>query len=127
VASTRLNRAVVVDADNKVLGVITDADVLASVEPSARPGIVGALMRAGGAPGGKATASDLMHRDAPVVAASASLAEAAQLMVVHHRKILPVVDDAGRLLGVLDRADLLHAASGALAEVGRLDAVGDED
>ena len=126
VASTRLNRAVVVDADNKVLGVITDADVLASVESSARPGVVGALMRVGGTPGGKATASDLMHRDAPVVPASASLAEAAQVMVAHRRKILPVVDDAGRLLGVIDRADLLHAASGALAEIGRLDAEDDE-
>jgi CBS-domain-containing membrane protein len=127
VASTRLNRAVVVDADTRVLGVITDADVLASVEPSARPGVVGALMRVGGAPGGKATASDLMHRDAPVVAASASLAEAAQVMVIHRRKILPVVDDAGRLLGVLDRGDLLHAASDALAALGRLDAEDDED
>ena len=47
-------------------------------------------------------------------------------MVTHRRKILPVVDDAGRLLGVIDRADLLHAASGALAEIGRLDAEDDE-
>jgi CBS-domain-containing membrane protein/PII-like signaling protein len=127
VASTRLNRAVVVDEQHKVLGVITDADVLASVEPSARPGVVGALMRVGGAVGGRATAADVMHRDAPVVPASASLAEAAQVMVTHRRKILPVVDEAGRLLGVLDRADLLHAASGALAEIGRLDAEDDED
>lgn len=68
-----------------------------------------------------------MHRDAPVVAASASLAEATQLMVSHHRKMLPVVDDAGRLLGILDRADLLHAASRALTGVERLDAEDDED
>ncbi len=122
VASTRLNRAVVVDDENKVLGVITDADVLSSVESSARPGVMGALMRVGGAPGGKARAADLMHRDAPVVLASALLAEAAQLMVAHHRKILPVVDPRGRLLGVIDRADLLQAASGALADIARLDA-----
>ncbi|MHB8958081.1 MAG: DUF190 domain-containing protein [Candidatus Limnocylindrales bacterium] len=126
VASTRLNRAVVVDEHDKVLGVISDADVLASVEASARPGVVGALMRVGGAPGGKARAADLMHADAPVVPGSASLAETAHLMVAHRRKILPVVDEAGRLLGVIDRADLLHAASGALTDIARLDAEDDE-
>jgi len=127
VASTRLNRAVVVDEDNKVLGVITDADVLASVEPSARPGVVGALMRVGGAPGGRATAADLMRHESPVVSASASLAEAAHVMVAHRRKILPVVDQGGRLLGVIDRADLLHAASGALVDIARVDVDDDED
>ncbi len=121
VASTRLNRVVVVDADGRVVGVISDADVLRSVEPAARPGVLGALMRAGGAASGSATAGDLMHADAPVVTRSTTLAEAAQEMVVHGRKVLPVVDDAGHLLGVVDRADLLHAASGALADLARLD------
>jgi predicted transcriptional regulator len=78
-------------------------------------------MRAGGAASGAASAGDLMHADAPVVTASTSLAEAAQAMVTQGRKLLPVVDDAGRLLGVVDRADLLHAASGALEDLARLD------
>jgi len=127
VASTRLNRAVVVDSDQTVQGVISDADVLASVEPAARPGVVGALMRVGRSPGGRGSAASLMHRDAPVVRATASLAEAAQIMTAHRRKILPVVDDDGRLLGCLDRADLLHAASDALVEVARVAAEDDED
>ncbi len=126
VASTRLNRAVVVDADRRVLGVISDADVLGSVESSARPGVVGALMRVGGTAAGKATAADVMHADAPVVEAGASLAEAAQLMVAHRRKILPVVDGERRLLGVIDRADLLHAASGVLGGTTGLDSEDDE-
>jgi CBS domain-containing protein len=121
VASTRLNRVVVVDPDGRVVGVITDADVLRSVEPASRPGVLGALMRAGGAASGSATASDLMHADAPVVTRSATLAEAAQEMVAHGRKVLPVVDDDGHLLGIVDRADLLGAASGALADLARLD------
>ena len=127
VASTRLNRAIVLDAERHVLGVISDADVLRSVEPSARSGVVGALMRVGGSAGGKATAADVMHADAPVVEADALLATAAQLMVAHRRKILPVVDGERRLLGVIDRADLLHAASDALAELGELAAENDED
>ncbi len=121
VASTRLNRVVVVDPDGRVVGVITDADVLRSVEPASRPGVLGALMRAGGAASGSATAGDLMHADAPVVTRSATLAEAAQEMVAHGRKVLPVVDDDGHLLGIIDRADLLRAASGALADLARLD------
>ena len=121
VASTRLNRVVVVDPDGRVVGVISDADVLRSVEPAARPGVVGALMRVGGAASGSATAADLMHADAPIVTRSTTLAEAAQAMVAHGRKVLPVVDDSGRLLGIVDRADLLRAASGALADLARLD------
>jgi CBS-domain-containing membrane protein/PII-like signaling protein len=127
VASTRLNRAIVVDAQHRVLGVITDADVLRSVEPAARPGVVGALMRVGGSAASKSTAADVMHADAPVVDAGATLAAAAQLMVTHRRKILPVVDGERRLLGVIDRADLLHAASGALDELGAVAAEDDEE
>jgi CBS domain-containing protein len=127
VASTRLNRVVVVDADNRVVGVISDADVLRSVEPAARSGVVGALMRVGGSAASRATAADVMHADAPVIEAEATLAAAAQLMVAHRRKILPVVDDERRLLGVIDRADLLHAASDALDDLGDVAAEDDED
>lgn len=125
VASTRLNRAVVLDTDRRVVGIVTDADVLRSAEPAARTGVGGALMRMGGGAAGKATASDLMRRDVPTVLASASLADAARVMVSQARKILPVVDEDGRLLGVLDRADLLHAAAAALGELGSLGPVGD--
>ncbi len=54
----------------------------------------------------------------------ALLAEAARAMVADHRKILCVVDDAGALLGIVDRADLLRAAGAALAE---LPAIGEDD
>jgi CBS-domain-containing membrane protein len=120
VASTRLNRAVVVDGDQRVVGVVTDADVLRSVEPSSRPGVVGALMRAGGAASGSTMAGDLVKTGYPVVRAATSLADAAQAMVAGGRKLLPVVDDAGRLLGIVDRADLLHAASEAVADLAHL-------
>jgi CBS domain-containing protein len=121
VASTRLNRVVVVDDERRVVGVLSDADVLRSAEPAARSGVVGALMRAGDAASGASTAGDLVQGDAPVVTASTSLAETARAMVSQGRKVLPVVDDARRLLGIVDRADLLHAASGALEDLARLD------
>ena len=65
------------------------------------------------------------RRASPI--ASTSLAEAAQVMVAHPRKVLPVVDDDRRLLGIVDRADLLHAASGALAELDAIAVEDDED
>lgn len=117
VASTRLNRTIVVDADRRVVGVVSDADVLASAEPASRPGVVAALMRSGGVAAGSATARDVMRPHLPTLPADATLAEAARLMATHRWKVLAVVDGDGRLLGVVDRADLLHAASGALAEI----------
>jgi CBS domain-containing protein len=127
VASTRLNRAIVVDADRRVIGIVTDADVLASSEPGARSGVLGALMRAGGRAAGPTVASDLVHGTVPTVGQEAMLAEAARVMVVHRRKILPVVDGDGRLLGSLDRADLLRAVSDALAELGTASVEDDEE
>jgi CBS domain-containing protein len=47
-------------------------------------------------------------------------------MTERHRKIVPVVDAAGRLLGIIDRADLLNATHGALLELTAV-AVVDED
>ena len=125
VAGTRLNRAVVVDAERHVVGIVSDAGVLRSVGVGARPGVVGALMRAGGRAHGLATAGDVMYTGVPDVTVDTTLAEAAQLIVAGRRKILPVVDADRRLLGILDRADLLHAASSVLAALDQ--AGGEED
>jgi CBS domain-containing protein len=47
----------------------------------------------------------------------ATLSEVARVMTEHGRKIVPVVDAEERLLGVIDRADLLHATHGALRDL----------
>ncbi|MCA1645440.1 MAG: DUF190 domain-containing protein [Chloroflexi bacterium] len=47
VTSTRLNRAVVVDADGHVLGVVTDADLLGKLDPGGDTGLMAALMGRG--------------------------------------------------------------------------------
>ena len=127
VASTRLNRAVVVDADRRVVGVVTDADVLRSVGAGARSGVVGALMRVGGRAHSSATAADVMRGDAPTVTADTSLADAARMIVARRHKLLPVVDADRHLLGILDRADLLKAASTVLDALSRADEGTDEE
>jgi CBS domain-containing protein len=116
VASTRLNRAVVVDAENRVVGVVSDADVLRSVEPSARGGVLGALMRTTPRPTSPGKiAAELIGRPALAVAAETTIAEAARQMTESRHKVLCVVDDERRLLGIIDRADLLAAVGDAVA------------
>lgn len=118
VTSTRLNRAVVLDDDSRVMGVVSDAEVLRSVDASASKGVIGALMRtAGQVSGGGARARDLIARDVVTVGPGTAISEAARLMTESRFKVLCVVDPAGRLLGILDRADLLRAAGDALREL----------
>jgi CBS-domain-containing membrane protein len=53
------------------------------------------------------TVADLMSTPAVTVPASTSLAAAARLMDDEGVKRLPVVDDLGRLIGIVSRGDLL--------------------
>lgn len=116
VISTRLNRAVVLDGDDHVLGVVTDADVIRSVDPTS--GVLGALMRTAGRPSGVGvTAGALLTLPASTIGPTATIAEAARLMTESRRKILCVVGPSGQLLGIVDRADLLRAAGEALSEI----------
>lgn len=114
VCSTRLNRAVVVDEANRPIGVVSDAAVLRALGV-AGSGVVGALMRnAGIANAPKATARDLMATPTYEVEPDATLSRVAQVMTEQRRKIVPVVDADRRLLGIIDRADLLRATQAAL-------------
>jgi IMP dehydrogenase len=56
-----------------------------------------------------ASVGDLMHPDPIVIRADAPLAEAARLLDRHSISGLPVVDNAGFLVGVLSQTDLLRA------------------
>jgi CBS domain-containing protein len=128
VVSTRLNRAVVVDDADRVIGVVSDAEVLRTVDPSASAGVVGALMRtAGRPPAAKVRARELVGRAPLTVGQDTPIAEAARLMTETRFKVLCVVDEDGRLLGIVDRADLLHAAGDALRELASANRAGDDD
>ena len=59
----------------------------------------------GGAP---PTAADLMTRNVITIRADASVAAAARLMVEQGVKRLPVIDPAGRVVGVVSRVDVLR-------------------
>jgi CBS domain-containing protein len=119
VTSTRLNRCLVVDRDRHVLGKITDAEVLDRVTPALRPSALRSLIQRmpfvhpkpeemQAEQHAKArTAADLMIETA-VVAEDAPIREAIAAMLGGKHKIVAVIDADKRLVGVLDRADLLH-------------------
>jgi len=114
VVSTRLNRAVVIDAAGEVKGVVSDADVLSHLEPGARPPILRSLMRRGWSAGASsdpaaAKAGDLIRTPPVTVPASMPIGEAIQRMIEARHKVLPVVDERGVLQGIVDRAHLLEA------------------
>jgi CBS domain-containing protein len=113
--STRLNRAVVLDEERRPIAIISDADVVRAVNPAIDGGIIGGLMRtAGRSTRDRTTASDLGGRPPLTVTGDLPIAEAAKQLVTEAQKVLLVVDDDGRLLGIVDRADVLRAVGNAL-------------
>ncbi|MFE1384120.1 CBS domain-containing protein [Streptomyces sp. NPDC058740] len=82
----------VVDADDRPVGVVSEAD----------------LLRRHTAKDGPSTAEAMMSSPVFVARPSWTAVEAARLMERHRVKRLPVVDADGRLIGVLSRSDLLQ-------------------
>ena len=115
VLSTRLNRVVVVDEGSHVLGIITDAELLDRLTPEEHAGALATLMQRvpfahpSGAQHGGNAARDLMLTDIVVARDDQPVRDVLEAMLRSGRKIVPVVDAEDRLVGVVDRADLLSA------------------
>jgi CBS-domain-containing membrane protein len=116
-----VKRVIVVDQEHKVVGIISDVDVLARMQEEGRPGFLTALTSwARGKParvptatlrtgsGKPRSAADMMNRDVVTVAATTTIQETIERMIATKRKVLPVVDEQGRLIGVVGRSDLLR-------------------
>lgn len=99
----------VLDRHNRVLGVVSEADLLRKEELRNRePTLLDEQQRLGDyAKADAVNAADLMTSPAVTTTAAATLPQAARLMAVHGYKRLPVVDDTGVLCGIVSRADLL--------------------
>ncbi|MFJ7904683.1 CBS domain-containing protein [Streptomyces sp. NPDC096198] len=103
----------VVDAEDHVVGVVSESDLLAKVAFEAsghRPGRIGRLRerRMHDKARGE-TAADLMTSPAITVLPGATVAEAAWLAALSRLKRMPVSDREGRLVGVVRRDALLEA------------------
>lgn len=99
----------VVDRGDKVLGIVSEADLLPKEEfRDSDPDRYTQLRRLSDlAKAGSLTAEELMTSPALTVRADATLAQAAREMARARVKRLPVVDTDGRLEGIVSRADLL--------------------
>jgi CBS domain-containing protein len=120
VISTRLNRALVVDADRRVVGIVTDAEMLDRLTPSLRSGALRSFMhrlpfvhptpsdRAAEQHARARRAADLLDPEVATATEDTLLADAIATMLRGNHKVLAVTDATGRLVGMVDRADLLH-------------------
>jgi CBS domain-containing protein len=116
IVSTPVQRALVVDASGKLLGVVGDEELLDRVTPGLRRGALRSLMRRlpfthSSSPAeqhSRATrAADLMT---PVATAreDQSLRDAIAPMMKAPHKLVAVVDASGKLVGAVDRVDILR-------------------
>jgi CBS domain-containing protein len=108
----RISAVPVVDEDLRVAGLVSEADLLRKIEYAGdeRPRLFeGRRRRTERAKATVGTAADLMSAPPVVALSGMSIAAAARLMNAEHVKRLPVIDDLGRLVGVVARSDLLKA------------------
>ncbi len=118
--SNRISAVPVLSASGKLVGMVSEADLLHRAEtgtearrpwwldlftdPAAR---AEAFLKAHGR-----TAEDVMTRDVQVIAPDTPLGDVAELMEERRVKRLPVVDQ-GELVGIVARADLIRVLSRA--------------
>ncbi|BCJ33402.1 hypothetical protein Athai_09050 [Actinocatenispora thailandica] len=110
--ANRVGALPVLDGQGHVVGVVSESDLLAKValvEDAVRPGL---LTRRKRRHAQVKAASDrvtgLMSAPARAVSAGATVPQAARLMRDGKVKHLPVLDDAGLLVGIVARNDLLR-------------------
>lgn len=95
----------VVDADNRLIGVVTDRDIVCrAVAKGKNPSAM--------------TAGDIMTEPVVCVTKDTQLPEIVAVMEEHQIRRVPVVDDEGRVIGIIAQADV--AMSAREREVGEL-------
>ena len=109
-------RVVVLDEQEKPVGIITDGDLVDRVSAPLRRNVlqvfvsrvIGSDIRRG-----QASARDLMSESVLTAPQNTTLVEAINLMLHDGRKRLVVVDDQGHCIGIVDRQTLMAASLGS--------------
>lgn len=119
-AERRISAVPVVDEQIRVVGVVSEADLLykeSRLEPH-KTSVFGGRQEARARDKAEATvARDLMTAPAVTIGPGDDVVRAARLMEDRKVKRLPVVDEAGRLVGILSRHDLLGLFTRPDAEI----------
>jgi CBS domain-containing protein len=115
--SSDAKRVLVVDFSGRPVGIITDTDIIARIDPEERPGILTLLRSRWSTEARRKVrrtsgqrASDIMTSPVVTVRDSAPVMQALALTVERHVKRLPVVDAEGHVVGVVSRPALLAAS-----------------
>jgi CBS domain-containing protein len=105
----RVSAFPVLDDRDKVIGVVSEADLLTKEALGDKmPGVFTGMMRGREqAKAGAITAADLMTAPPVTIGPDDPVTHAAKLMYGRRVKRLPVVDDEGRLIGIVARSDVL--------------------
>lgn len=106
----RLSALPVLNPDGSVAGMVSEADLLRKQERHHARGGKSLSWRVHPAAAAKAearTAATLMTAPAVTIGPGTSVGAAARLMNARHLRRLPVVDHAGKLVGIVSRRDLL--------------------
>ncbi|WMW64658.1 DUF190 domain-containing protein [Nitratidesulfovibrio liaohensis] len=116
--STPLRRVVVVDAEQKVVGIVLDRDLVRRFSAQKRPGLLQALTEilSFGTPAAKplgVTVAEAMQTTVFTIAADTPVATVLQRMLESGSKRLVVVDAEEKLLGMVDRDTVLGIIGGA--------------
>jgi CBS domain-containing protein len=88
----RISGLPVVNAENKIIGIITEADIISKVD---REGL---------------RVSDIMSHEIIAVTEETAVGEIAMLLTERKIKRVPVVND-GKVVGIVSRADIVHAVA----------------
>jgi CBS domain-containing protein len=110
VTAGRVGAVPVVDGDRRVVGIVSEADLLHKVELTGRPQrrvVEGRRRAAARTKAAAVIARDLMTARPVTATATMSVVSAARAMDREGVKRLPVVDNNGRLVGIVTRSDLL--------------------
>jgi CBS domain-containing protein len=108
----RVSAFPVIDDEGKLIGVVSEADMLTKEalidEPEGLPAVItGILHRRDQEKARGITAADLMTRTVVTVRPGDTVEHAAKLMYDRRIKRLPVVDPDHHLVGIVSRADIL--------------------
>ena len=88
----RISGLPVVNADNKIIGIVTEADIISKVD---KEGLC---------------VADIMSHEVIAVGEETLVSEIAMLLTERKIKRVPVVED-DKLVGIVSRADIVHAVA----------------
>jgi CBS domain-containing protein len=117
----RVSAFPVLDDHNKVIGVVSESDLLtkAALEGTV-PGMLQSMMsQREHARASAVTAAELMTKPPVTIGPDESVTRAARLMYSRRVKRLPVTSDDGTLIGIVTRADVLSVYSRPDADIQR--------